>query len=88
VEIKPATKIHKTKKVRIINKSHDLSDEQLAEKLSGEVSDMPCCSDSDWHEIIMRIPSFVNLEVLYNGLKSKGFEKVLSTTDLKQQLFS
>jgi predicted nucleic acid-binding protein len=26
-------------------------------------------------------------KVLYDGLKSKGFDKVLSTTELKQQLF-
>jgi predicted nucleic acid-binding protein len=26
-------------------------------------------------------------KVLYNGLKSKGFDKILSTTELKQQLF-
>jgi predicted nucleic acid-binding protein len=26
-------------------------------------------------------------KALYNGLKSKGFDKILSTTELKQQLF-
>jgi hypothetical protein len=59
-EIKPVTKIYKTKKVRIINKSYDLSDEQLAEKLSDKGADMSCCLDDDCCEII--IPSFVNLE--------------------------
>jgi hypothetical protein len=56
-EIKPATKIHKVKKVRVINKSHALSDEQLAAKLSGEVSDMSSCPDSDCREIVT-IPYF------------------------------
>jgi hypothetical protein len=64
VEIKPATKIHKTKKVRIINKSHDLSDEQLAEKLSGEVSDIPCCSDDDCRKIITN-----HRPIFQNGLE-------------------
>ncbi|MDR0753799.1 MAG: hypothetical protein LBF04_00215, partial [Prevotellaceae bacterium] len=40
-------------------KSYDLSDEQLAEKLSNKGADMSCCSDDDCCEII--IPSFVNL---------------------------
>jgi hypothetical protein len=63
-EIKPATKIHKTKKVRVINKSHVLSDEQLAEKLSGEVSDMSSCLDGDYREIVTN-----HRPVFQNGLE-------------------
>jgi hypothetical protein len=48
------------KKIRIVNRADALSDEQLSEKLSGEISDTLFCSEDDCREII--IPSFVNLE--------------------------
>jgi hypothetical protein len=63
-EIKPVMKIHNAKKVRITNKFHALSDEQLAEKLSGEASDMSLCSDSDCCEIVTN-----HRPVFQNGLE-------------------
>jgi hypothetical protein len=49
------------KRFRVINKSHALSDEELAEKLSGEISDMPSCSDGDCCEIVTNYcPVFKN----------------------------
>jgi hypothetical protein len=63
-EIRPVAKTPGIKKIRIINKSHTLSDEQLAEKLSGEVSDMPSCPDNDCHEIVTN-----HRPVFSNGLE-------------------
>jgi hypothetical protein len=40
------------KKFRVVNRPDTLSDEQLSEKLSGEVSDLPDCSDDDCRTIV------------------------------------
>jgi hypothetical protein len=40
------------KKIKIINKPDVLTDKQLSEKLSGEISDMLSCSDNDCREVI------------------------------------
>ncbi|MDR0754057.1 MAG: hypothetical protein LBF04_01565, partial [Prevotellaceae bacterium] len=51
-EIISVTKNPNGKKIRIVNKPDALSDEELSEELSGEMSDMPSCSDNDCREII------------------------------------
>jgi hypothetical protein len=53
-----------SRKYKVINKSRTLSDEQLSEKLPDEMSNTLSFSnmDDDYHEIIMHIPSFVNIE--------------------------
>jgi hypothetical protein len=52
-----------SRKYRVINKSHILSDEQLAEKLSGEAADVSSCSENDCSEIIKK-----HRPVFSNGL--------------------
>ncbi|MDR1864518.1 MAG: hypothetical protein LBR08_03000 [Bacteroidales bacterium] len=52
VEIMPVTEKSEVRKIRVINKSRALSDEQLSEKLSDDVSDMSSCSENDCREIV------------------------------------
>jgi hypothetical protein len=83
-EIRPAPKTHKVKKGRIINKFHALSDEQLAEQLSGEVVDILSCSDNNWNEIIMRIPSFVNLDNIQHFIDLMVYKETIAHSQATQ----
>ncbi|MDR1340443.1 MAG: hypothetical protein LBK58_10385 [Prevotellaceae bacterium] len=64
VEIKPVMEISRVKKVKRMNKLDVLTDEQLSEKLLGEVLDMSSCSDSDCREVIKN-----HRPVFSNGLE-------------------
>jgi hypothetical protein len=54
-------------KYRVINKSHALSDEQLAENLSGVTGDISSCSESDCREIKSRREKFSAMKLQTGG---------------------
>jgi hypothetical protein len=73
-----------SRKYKIIHKSRGLSDEELAEQLSGEPTDLPSCSEDDCHEIITRIPSSINLDNIQRIIDLIVYKEVIARSQATQ----